>query len=117
MILIYMADANKPLARKSQADAATPCIFPRLLPCYQKIDRPGASHVQRTPLRRIVALLLAMPPTCVWAQGPSTAVRTVDTMNKLRGRHPSTRADHAKGVVGEVAVPSSLPSSGRLPVR
>jgi catalase len=34
-----------------------------------------------------------------WAQAPSTATQTVDTMNKLWGRHPGMRANHAKGVV------------------
>ena len=31
----------------------------------------------------------------------STATRTVDTMNKLWGRHPGLRANHARGVVAE----------------
>lgn len=35
------------------------------------------------------------------AAAPSTAVRTVDTMNKLWGRHPGLRANHARGVVTE----------------
>jgi catalase len=29
----------------------------------------------------------------------SVAVQTIDTMNKLWGRHPGLRANHAKGVV------------------
>jgi catalase len=33
------------------------------------------------------------------AQSPSTATQTVDVMNKLWGRHPGMRANHAKGVV------------------
>lgn len=35
------------------------------------------------------------------AAAPSTAVRTVDAMNKLWGRHPGLRANHARGVVAE----------------
>lgn len=35
------------------------------------------------------------------AAAPGTAVRTVDTMNKLWGRHPGLRANHARGVVAE----------------
>jgi catalase len=33
------------------------------------------------------------------AQTPSTATQTIDTMNKLWGRHAGMRANHAKGVV------------------
>jgi catalase len=39
--------------------------------------------------------------TGAWAQGTSTAVQTVDAMNKLWGKHPGMRANHAKGVVVE----------------
>ena len=35
------------------------------------------------------------------AAAPGTAGRTVDTMNKLWGRHPGLRANHARGVVAE----------------
>ena len=35
------------------------------------------------------------------AQPASTATQTVDTMNKLWGRHPGMRANHAKGVVAD----------------
>jgi len=49
----------------------------------------------------LATCLLALPSTCAWAQGGSTAVQTVDTMNTLWGRHPGMRANHAKGVVVE----------------
>lgn len=50
----------------------------------------------------VVAIaLLGLPSTCVWAQGGSTAVQTVDAMNKLWGKHPGMRANHAKGIVVE----------------
>src|ERR1700712_5005086 len=35
------------------------------------------------------------------AEEPSTAEQTIDAMNKLWGRHPGVRANHAKGVVTE----------------
>ena len=35
------------------------------------------------------------------AAAPGTAVQTVDVMNKLWGRHPGLRANHARGVVAE----------------
>src|SRR3954465_15283647 len=35
------------------------------------------------------------------AEEPSTAEQTIDAMNKLWGRHPGFRANHAKGVVTE----------------
>jgi catalase len=47
------------------------------------------------------ALILGVFTTAAWAQGASTAIQTVDTMNKLWGRHPGMRANHAKGVVVE----------------
>ncbi len=45
----------------------------------------------------IVGLLAAAAPAC--AAAPSTAVQTVDVMNKLWGKHAGMRANHAKGVV------------------
>jgi len=59
-----------------------------------------------------VAFLLVMPPTCAWAQGPNTAVQTVDTMNKLWGKHPGMRANHAKGVVVEGSFTPSPAAAG-----
>ena len=44
------------------------------------------------------------------AQAPNTATQTVDTMNKMWGRHPGQRANHAVGVVVEgsfVATPEA----------
>ena len=56
-----------------------------------------------SPLR--VAALLAAFATPALAQAPaapaSTAAQTVDVMNKLWGRHPGLRANHARGVVAE----------------
>jgi len=46
-------------------------------------------------------LAAALPVTQTRAQSPSTATQTVDTMNKLWGRYPGTRANHAKGLVTE----------------
>jgi catalase len=46
----------------------------------------------------LVASLLANPAAL--AQG-TTATQTIDVMNKLWGRHPGMRANHAKGVVVE----------------
>lgn len=46
-------------------------------------------------------LLLGALATSAWAQGASTAVQTVNTMNTLWGKHPGMRANHAKGVVVE----------------
>jgi len=48
-----------------------------------------------------VAALFSCLSTGAWAQGASSAVQTVDTMNALWGRHPHVRANHAKGVVVE----------------
>lgn len=45
----------------------------------------------------LMAGWLMAPPA--WAATPTTAVQTVDVMNKLWGRHPGMRANHAKGVV------------------
>jgi catalase len=47
-----------------------------------------------------LALVLASGITAS-AEEPSTAEQTIDAMNKLWGRHPGVRANHAKGVVTE----------------
>jgi len=47
-----------------------------------------------------VALVL-MTGISAFAQEPSTAEQTIDVMNKLFGKHPGFRANHAKGVVAE----------------
>jgi catalase len=52
-------------------------------------------------LRLFATLFLALPLTPAWAQGITTAVQTVNTMNTLWGKHPGMRANHAKGVVVE----------------
>lgn len=50
----------------------------------------------------VAAVLLAgLTAASALAQDASTAVQTVDTMNSLWGRHPHTRANHAKGIVVE----------------
>ncbi|MFC6387774.1 catalase family peroxidase [Methylorubrum zatmanii] len=51
---------------------------------------------------RALALGLALvvsAPGAGFAQDATTAEQTVDAMNKLWGRHPGLRANHAKGVV------------------
>jgi catalase len=58
-------------------------------------------------------LAAALPVTNTWAQSPSTATQTVDTMNKLWGRHPGIRANHAKGVVVEGSF-TPTPDAARL---
>ncbi len=56
----------------------------------------------RTCVRAIAAsVLFGMPVAPAWAQSGTTATQTVDAMNQLWGRHPETRANHAKGVVVE----------------
>ncbi|MGH1573078.1 catalase family peroxidase [Methylobacterium sp. P31] len=45
-----------------------------------------------------LALVAGLPAL---AQEASTAEQTIDVMNTLFGKHPGTRANHAKGVVGE----------------
>ncbi len=52
---------------------------------------------QRLCAAALAALALTAAPAL--AQSPSTATQTIDTMNKLWGRHPGIRANHAKGVV------------------
>ncbi len=47
------------------------------------------------------AFLVGVLTTAAWGQGLSTATQTVDAMNKLWGKHPGMRANHAKGVVVE----------------
>ncbi|AWN44033.1 catalase family peroxidase [Methylobacterium durans] len=50
----------------------------------------------------VASLLLALTPSLpAFAEEPSTAEQTIDVMNKLFGKHPSLRANHAKGVVAE----------------
>jgi catalase len=51
-------------------------------------------------LRSLLAIGLAASAAapCL-AESPTTATQTIDTMNKLWGRHPGIRANHAKGVV------------------
>jgi catalase len=49
-------------------------------------------------LAAALGLALAPAAACL-AQTPSTATQTVDVMNKIWGRHPGIRANHAKGVV------------------
>jgi catalase len=46
-------------------------------------------------------LFVAALASSAWAQGASTAIETVNTMNTLWGKHPGLRANHAKGVVVE----------------
>ncbi|MGI4943088.1 MAG: catalase family peroxidase [Janthinobacterium lividum] len=58
------------------------------------------------PLRNAVVLAAALAVGApALAQAPaapaSTAVQTIDVMNKLWGRHPGLRANHAEGVVVE----------------
>ena len=48
-----------------------------------------------------VTILLGLPVTPVWAQSAATGVQTINTMNAIWGKHPGTRANHAKGVVVE----------------
>ena len=48
-----------------------------------------------------VTTLVALPVTATRAQSPLTAVQTVNMMNTIWGKHPGTRANHAKGVVVE----------------
>jgi len=52
-----------------------------------------------TRLAAVLAISLTLPVAHASAQAPSTAIQTIDTMNKLWGRHPGLRANHAKGVV------------------
>ncbi len=51
--------------------------------------------------RFIAAAVMAVLSGSAVAQTASTATQTVDTMNTLWGKHPGTRANHAKGVVVE----------------
>jgi catalase len=47
----------------------------------------------------LLAATILAGATLAQAATPSTATQTVDVMNKLWGRHPGMRANHAKGVV------------------
>src|SRR5690348_7608985 len=57
-------------------------------------------------------ILLGLPAADAMAQSALTAVQTVNTMNKLWGQHPGTRANHAKGVVVEGSFAPSAAASG-----
>ena len=63
----------------------------------------------------VLAATLAMGAPAL-AQAPaapaSTAVQTVDVMNKLWGRHPGLRANHAEGVVVEGSFTPSPEAAG-----
>ena len=61
----------------------------------------------------IAAAFACLPVGASVAQTPSTATRLVDTMNKLWGRHPGMRANHAKGVVVEGSF-TPTPAAGTL---
>ncbi len=56
--------------------------------------------LSRLAATSLLALATALPAVS-FAETPSTATQTVDVMNKLWGRHPGLRANHAKGVVAE----------------
>lgn len=79
----------------------------RALPCYVWCATMWVKKYWSQPMisARLSAAfaisLLVSPATDALAQGTSTAVQTVDTMNKLWGKHPGMRANHAKGVVVE----------------
>jgi catalase len=60
----------------------------------------------------IATVLLGLPAADAMAQSAVTAVQTVNTMNKLWGRHPGTRANHAKGIVVEGNFTPSAAASG-----
>lgn len=49
----------------------------------------------------VAAVALGTSPGTAFAQTASTATQTVDVMNKLWGKNPGMRANHAKGVVVE----------------
>jgi len=49
----------------------------------------------------LIALSAAGGASVAWAQSATTGTQTVDVMNKLWGKHPGMRANHAKGVVVE----------------
>jgi catalase len=60
----------------------------------------------------LAAFLAVVPGLGAAAQPVSTATQTVDTMNKLWGRHPGIRANHAKGVVVEGSFTPSAAAAG-----
>ena len=47
----------------------------------------------------VLAAALTTAPFASFAQTPSLATQTVDDLNKIWGKHPGYRANHAKGVV------------------
>jgi len=60
----------------------------------------------------IATVLLGLPVADAVAQSALTAVQTVNTMNKLWGRHPGMRANHAKGIVVEGSFTPSAAAAG-----
>ncbi len=59
----------------------------------------------------LATALLIAPANLAFAQG-STASQTIDTMNKLWGKHPGLRANHAKGIVLEGSFTPSPAAAG-----
>ena len=55
----------------------------------------------RSSVVALATLFAAAALPAALAQAPSTATQTVDDMNRLWGRYPFARANHAKGVVTE----------------
>jgi catalase len=55
----------------------------------------------RSRLAAVLALLAAATPAWAQTPAPNTATQTIDVMNQLWGKHPLTRANHAKGIVAE----------------
>ncbi|HEX2940056.1 MAG TPA: catalase, partial [Rhodopila sp.] len=53
------------------------------------------------PTAALALTLAAIPLAASHAQKAGYGIQTVDEMNKLWGRHPGLRANHAKGVVVE----------------
>nr|WP_294503085.1 catalase family peroxidase [uncultured Rhodopila sp.] len=61
----------------------------------------------------VVTICLGSPASDAFAQGLSTATRTIDVMNTLWGKHAGMRANHAKGVVVEGSF-SATPAAAAL---
>lgn len=55
----------------------------------------------RSKLLQAALFVAGLVPLAALAQQPNVGTPTVDVMNKLWGRHPGTRANHAKGIVAE----------------
>jgi catalase len=69
--------------------------------------------LQITRATAVLAAFCALSAPLAHAQPASTAAQTIDVMNKLWGKHPGMRANHAKGVVVEGSfIPS--PAAARL---